>query len=666
MKQFCAPVLGGGAILSRGPRQDPDRLSEFILLETFNIGSESLATQSVSDVIFEEDFAARVMERQPDNGVPVETSLRIAVVLHLFYEDLWEEFEGFLRALPVSFTLFLSLRESDQTTQAKALTSFPDALVVNVENTGRDVRPFLDFLWSGALDGFDLVCKLHSKKSTAVGGQEGALGLLWRRRALLDLIGDGRSAAQNIERFQNVAGIGMIGPAQLRLPTVFSPDLEVMKTWPDRVRLAEHAGIEASALAEDFFAGSMFWVRRAALEPLKHLGPDAITWTTEEFQDGENIEHALERFFADSVRGSGFSLVDAAPFLGGDVTRASKAALGLPRRNSAPHALFHDMPEAFENHWDVAPPDALQGQRVALFCAFSPSGHLNTYTEIYLRSLKAAGYFVVLCAVCKSVDPPGHEGFQQHADAIFIRENGGFDFASWSEALRTAPQLWDAERILFANDSVIGPLQGFDRMMTRMQASEADCVALTEHSEVAHHFQSYFFELRSKALHHPGVQDFFGNILCWRVKGEVTRRYEIPLMRHLKDVLGLRVDILFPNASLGGHLSKDGLGNPTLDYWQELLDAGYPFIKTELLRDLSHLNHKKIVRKGVKLGLDRRLLRQHLKRSRRDRGARLKLKRLHRLKAFRRRIMVLLGIRTTKERRQARDGRKGSQVSPRY
>ena len=34
-----------------------------------------------------------------------------------------------------------------------------------VENKGRDVRPFLQWLESGRLDPFDLVCKVHGKRS---------------------------------------------------------------------------------------------------------------------------------------------------------------------------------------------------------------------------------------------------------------------------------------------------------------------------------------------------------------------------------------------------------------------------------------------------------------------------------------------------------------------
>jgi hypothetical protein len=67
---------------------------------------------------------------------------------------------------------------------------------------------------------------------------------------------------------------------------------------------------------------------------------------------------------------------------------------------------------------------------------------------------------------------------------------------------------------------------------------------------------------------------------------------------------GLAVEALFPAA---------GDGNPTLTRWRELIGAGFPFIKVQLLRENpAHADidgWQEIVRAG---GLDPALIEEHL------------------------------------------------------
>ena len=662
--EFCAPILGGGALYSVGDRYDPNLATEFIQLRAFDIGSESIATQSISDLIMRDDFAKETMRRAPEPKPKAAARLRIAVVLHLHSADLWEEFEIFIRAIPITVKLFVSIRHDDKELRRKILTAFPDAQVVATGSTGRDIKSFLELIWTGSLDEFDLICKLNSMKSDESSGGESAFGLLCRRRALLDLIGDGQSASKIIDRFTNVDGIGMIGPAQLRVPSALTPGGGDATTWSDRFWLAGRAEIDRTAIENQYCAGSMFWARREALDPLRRLNPGSIDWTPERRQPGGQIEHAMECFFADCVRATGFFYADADPYLGSDVTRAAKIATGNSRREIAPHALFHDMAPAFAHRWEITPPDELEECKVALFCIFAPKRQVNAYTETFLRELRDAGYFVVLCAVVQDVTSSAPDSFRAHADAVFLRENGGFDFAIWAEALRTAPQLWRSGCILFANDSVVGPLNTFQQLVKKMEETVADCIALTESQQVSQHFQSYFFELRSNALQHKFVRDFFEHILCWRRKYEVTLRYEVPLLRCLRDICKLNVEIMYPICALGDDLAYRGNGNPTIDYWKELLDLGYPFVKTELLRDLANENFADIVDAGRKSGLDVDRLMLHLEQSRLDRkntpytkeelNSSVHNTKTPRIKKFRRKIMRLIGMKTKKERRQAR------------
>ena len=80
--------------------------------------------------------------------------------------------------------------------------------------------------------------------------------------------------------------------------------------------LARRLGIEAAAYKLDFYAGTMFWVRRAALEPLRALGLTSADFPEEERQRDGTLQHACERLFGALPELVGMHLMDAPRYSG--------------------------------------------------------------------------------------------------------------------------------------------------------------------------------------------------------------------------------------------------------------------------------------------------------------------------------------------------------------
>ncbi len=126
--------------------------------------------------------------------LPARSTARIAVVVHLYYPELWADFAAAIAALPEPCDVFVSgpLRARDAIERIVRL-QFPHAVVFGVSNLGRDVLPFLRWLRIAGVDRYEYVLKLHSKKSVHVvdptlspfGSGEG-----WRRQALGGLVGE--------------------------------------------------------------------------------------------------------------------------------------------------------------------------------------------------------------------------------------------------------------------------------------------------------------------------------------------------------------------------------------------------------------------------------------------------------------------------------------------
>ncbi len=243
---------------------------------------------------------------------PSEGAPKIAVAAHFHYADLWPELERLLRRWSVRPTLFLTLTRDDPELARRLPALFPGSTVRVVENRGRDIRPFLLPLEEGAFDGFDLVCKIHSKKSLG-GGRHKIFGEIWRRATYLDLFASDAQVGRIAAMFQADAGLGLIGPRRFRsISTAARPRDLLGPNRPTVEALAARMGRPIVGDAFDFFEGAMFWARPQALEPIRKLGLSREAFDAGDGKLDGGIEHAIERLFNHAARIAGFSVGDVA------------------------------------------------------------------------------------------------------------------------------------------------------------------------------------------------------------------------------------------------------------------------------------------------------------------------------------------------------------------
>jgi len=124
------------------------------------------------------------------------------------------------------------------------------------------------------------------------------LGEVWRKATVLDLIGNDQQVTHILTRFQSVPNLGMIGSSRFRLPNEF---IQHRDAWggnkPNTLRLASQLGIAPDDFRLDFFAGSMFWGRKAVLKPIQALNLSLVDFPMENGTVDGEIHHALERLF---------------------------------------------------------------------------------------------------------------------------------------------------------------------------------------------------------------------------------------------------------------------------------------------------------------------------------------------------------------------------------
>ena len=234
-------------------------------------------------------------------------SIRIGVVVHLHYADVWTDLAASLLHIPEPFGLIVTITERNPALELEIISQFHFADIRLTANVGRDVRPFIELLDDGALDAFDVVCKIHGKK-TLQEGKASALGKLWLRSALLELLVHSGRFYEIIDRFQSAPTLGLLGSERLRIPNRRAVRHDA---WGGNERatleLVQILGLKNFEL--DFFAGTMFWVRPHALADLrgKALG-DVSSYTPEAGKSDGALEHSLERLFSAAARSAGFEV----------------------------------------------------------------------------------------------------------------------------------------------------------------------------------------------------------------------------------------------------------------------------------------------------------------------------------------------------------------------
>lgn len=225
---------------------------------------------------------------------------RIAVILHLYYPDVWPEIRDALRNIPEPFQLFASLSDTaDEACRGDILEAFPNATLRSFENRGRDIGPFVEMLADSEVCDYDIVCKIHSKKSAhRVDGER------WRGRLLDGLLGSPARVREILDVFEQNEQVGILGAAESvdRSAESWGSNRETMRA------LLRQLGLPRHALRLEFFAGSMFWFRPAALGILRDLGYRLAHFEPERGQLDGTLHHALERVFPLVAEAAGYTV----------------------------------------------------------------------------------------------------------------------------------------------------------------------------------------------------------------------------------------------------------------------------------------------------------------------------------------------------------------------
>jgi rhamnosyltransferase len=250
-------------------------------------------------------------------------NLRVAVVVHLFYIDLFEEIFDDINNIIEPFDLYITTPFEADIPKIfdTAFKRGQSVVVILCRNKGRDVGPFVALYRTGRLDRYHAVLKLHTKKS-----RYSDQGDYWRRELYKPLCGDSMKVLRTLQLIREHS-CGLVGPA-----SYFLTSSAFWGANRERVgRILQSCGVSYACEEPElaFFAGTMFWFSPKALAAIHAANDDAIEFDLENGKQDGTLAHAWERSFSLIARGAGY-FVSALELDGQDIFSFDSSSNKVP------------------------------------------------------------------------------------------------------------------------------------------------------------------------------------------------------------------------------------------------------------------------------------------------------------------------------------------------
>lgn len=242
--------------------------------------------------------------KAPELRGPGIGGARVAAAVHVYYPDLWPELRDALARSGVEFDLYVTLTHAADGTrelQARIEEDWPGARVVVMPNKGRDILPFLHLVNSGWLDGYEAVCKLHTKKS-----MHREDGDRWRKHLVSGIL-PGPQTPALLDGFlaDPEAGVWVADGQLYEGEDWWGSNFPAARDLLSRIELAP----EADSLT--FPAGSMYWLKPGLLTMLRGLQLRCENFPAETGQTDGTPAHAVERAIGRICEAAGLAMRQA-------------------------------------------------------------------------------------------------------------------------------------------------------------------------------------------------------------------------------------------------------------------------------------------------------------------------------------------------------------------
>ena len=219
---------------------------------------------------------------------------KIAVVVHLHYEEFFDEIMKQLEQLSVRYVVDIFMYVTNdifENINCKPKEQYNSNLtVIPTENLGRDIRSFLLWIDKGVYSDYDAILKIHGKRTTY-------LHQNWRQVMLADLI----NSEKNHFKYMLSENVHISGPVKFEMSVKYK---NTTNTY-SMDRIIKHVTTQPIDQF-NFYAGTMFWCSSVYCKRLHDILNDAPElynkFEPEPLLADGTMAHAWERVLSNITR----------------------------------------------------------------------------------------------------------------------------------------------------------------------------------------------------------------------------------------------------------------------------------------------------------------------------------------------------------------------------
>jgi len=235
----------------------------------------------------------------------LNSNSKIAIQVHLFYEDLINDIINITNEIPVKFDLFISVCSQnakeiiEKIIYKNSKANFFEIKIVS--NKGRDILPFL-IQMKKAHHKYKYICHIHSKKSFHV-----EFGNEWRNYLYFNLLGSSQIITEILTEFEKYDKLGLIFPEPFyKILTTHGKTIKdsnikymnfIIKNIFPKYRISENYF--------DFPEGNMFWAKTEAIYQIFEIDIKK-RFRKENGKLDSTIFHGIERIWTYLAKLNGF------------------------------------------------------------------------------------------------------------------------------------------------------------------------------------------------------------------------------------------------------------------------------------------------------------------------------------------------------------------------
>lgn len=277
-----------------------DKKDKYILINAWNDFKEKLYLEPNKELGFSYlNYLSKAIFNINDKFVynldKLKNRCKIAIQIHLFYENLIKDIINKTNNIPVKFDLYISIvfpeSYNNLNNYIKSFSKANYFELLIVENKGRDVLPFLN-QFKSKFKYYKYLCHLHTKKTKKIP----EIGFLWRNYLFNNLLGNSNIIYKILYDFENNKKLGFIFPETFYgIIKYFYKLTKENKKWIDFLVSKMFTNCKIGNQL-NYPAGNMFWAKIAAIYQIFTYDFNQF-FPNEKNQTDDTIMHGIERIW---------------------------------------------------------------------------------------------------------------------------------------------------------------------------------------------------------------------------------------------------------------------------------------------------------------------------------------------------------------------------------